>query len=144
MFSTETIVRVRYADTDQMKVAYYAKFFEYFEQGRADLLRRIGLPYGELEQMGYHLPVVEAHAKYLKSARYDDELIVKTIINDLPQVRVRIEYELKNNATKELLAQGYTVHSFVSAETLKPTRAPDRFTELMSDVLNHKKVSKSP
>ena len=136
MFVSETLVRVRYADTDQMKMVYYAKFFEYFEQGRSDLLREIGLPYGELEQMGYYLPVIEAHAKYLKSARYDDELLVKTIIKDMPQVRVRIEYELLNNETKELLAEGYTVHSFISAETLKPTRAPDRLLELIGEAFS--------
>ena len=141
MVSTETIIRVRYADTDQMKMAYYAKFFEYFEQGRSDLLRQIGLPYGELEQMGYFLPVIEAHAKYLKSARYDDELVVKTMLQDMPQVRVRIEYELINNETKELLTEGYTVHSFISAATGKPARAPERFTELVGEVLNNKKVT---
>ena len=141
MVSTETTIRVRYADTDQMKMVYYAKFFEYFEQGRSDLLREIGMPYGELEQMGYYLPVVEAHAKYLKAARYDDELVVKTIIKDIPQVRIRIEYELLNNETKELLAEGYTIHSFISAATGKPTRAPERFLELLGEVFNNRKVT---
>ena len=139
MFS-ETLIRVRYADTDQMKMVYYAKFFEYFEQGRSDLLRDIGMPYGELEQIGYFLPVVEAHAKYLKSARYDDELVVKTILNDMPQVRIRIEYELLNNQTKELLTEGYTVHSFISAATGKPTRAPERFLELLGEAFNNRKT----
>ena len=75
MIITETIIRVRYADTDQMKMVYYSKFLEYFEQGRSDLLREVGMPYPELEQMGYYLPVVEVHAKYVKAARYDDEVV---------------------------------------------------------------------
>ena len=143
-FCAETKIRVRYADTDQMRTVYYAKFFEYFEQGRSDLLRGIGLPYSEIELMGYYLPVVEAHARYLKSARYDETLIVKTIVKDMPQVRVRIEYEIRNEQTQELLAEGYTIHSFVSAQTGKPTRAPDRFLEVMSDAFSLSKQAPLP
>ena len=62
-------IRVRYADTDQMKFVYYGKYFEYFEQGRSDLLRAIGLPYAEIEKQGIFLPVVEAFAKFQQSAR---------------------------------------------------------------------------
>ena len=77
MIQHVTEVRVRYADTDQMKFAYYGKFFEYFEQGRSDLLRAIGLPYREVEELGYFLPVIEAHAEYRRPARYDDLLSVR-------------------------------------------------------------------
>ena len=139
MIFTETTIRVRYADTDQMKMVYYAKFLEYFEQGRSDLMRAFGMPYPELEQMGYYLPVVEVHAKYMKAARYDDEVVVKTILRDMPQVRIRIEYELFHRGTKELLASGYTIHSFVNAATGKPTRAPDRFLELLTEEFSKRK-----
>jgi acyl-CoA thioester hydrolase len=135
MVSTETKIRVRYADTDQMKMVYYGKFFEYFEQGRSDLLREIGLSYPEIERMGYYLPVIEAHARYLRSARYDDLLTVKTILSELPQARVRIEYEVFNEGGKEPLASGYTVHTFVNASTGKPTRAPDLFLETLGKSL---------
>jgi len=135
MFSTETVIRVRYADTDQMKMVYYAKFFEYFEQGRSDLLRSMGLPYPEIEEMGYYLPVVEAHARYLKSARYDDAIRVKTIVKEMPQARIRIEYELTNDDTKDIIAEGHTIHSFVNASTGRPTRAPERFLEALGQVL---------
>jgi acyl-CoA thioester hydrolase len=136
MFSSETLVRVRYADTDQMKMVYYAKFFEYFEQGRSDLLREMGMPYPEIEEMGYYLPVVEAHAKYLRSAHYDDLLRVRTIVREKPQARIRLEYELFNDGTGELLAEGYTIHSFMNAKTGRPSRAPDRFLETLEKVLN--------
>ena len=139
MITTETKIRVRYADTDQMKMVYYAKFFEYFEQGRSDLLRSLGLPYSEIEQMGYYLPVTEAHAKYLKPARYDDLLFVAVVLKDIPQVRVRIEYEVRNDATKELLAEGYTIHSFIGIASGKPARAPDRFIELVSEAFQKRK-----
>jgi len=132
MIVTETKIRVRYADTDQMKMVYYAKYFEYFEQGRSDLLRQIGLSYPEIERMGYYLPVIEAYANYKKPARYDELLNVKVMVKDIPQARIRIEYELYNEDTQELLANGYTCHSFISAMTGKPARAPELFFEKLS------------
>ncbi len=129
MIVSETLVRVRYADTDQMRFAYYGKYFEYFEQGRSDLLRLIGLPYPEIEREGYFLPVIESHANYLKSARYDDELLVKTIFTELPQARLRIEYKVFNTSTSELVATGHTIHSFLLASTGKPARAPEFFLD---------------
>jgi acyl-CoA thioester hydrolase len=134
-----TFVRVRYADTDQMKFVYYGKFFEYFEQGRSDLLRSIGLPYPEIEAMGLILPVIEAHAEYKKAARYDDELRVVTRLKDKPIARVRIDYEVYRTDDPEILAEGYTIHSFVNAETSKPTRAPARFTEAIEETMTERK-----
>lgn len=140
-FETQTQIRVRYADTDQMKTVYYAKFFEYFEQGRSDLLREMGIPYPEIGRLGYILPVSEAYAKYYKPARYDDLLAVKTIVREMPQVKIRIEYEVRNDETDELLAEGYTVHGFINAATRKPTRAPERFVQCMQRVFEQQPVS---
>ena len=131
MIFSLTILRVRYADTDQMKMVYYAKYFEYFEQGRSDMLRELGMPYPEIERMGYYLPVIEAHANYMKSASYDDLLTVKTMMKEIPQARVRIEYEVLTEGSGELLAQGHTVHSFVKATTGAPSRAPKEFMDLV-------------
>jgi len=130
MISSRTAVRVRYADTDQMRMVYYGKFFEYFEQGRSDLLRDIGMPYPEIERLGYFLPVIEAYARYLHSARYDDLLTVTTMLKERPQVRVRIEYQV-HNEHNELLAEGHTIHSFVRSETGKPARAPREFLDIV-------------
>jgi acyl-CoA thioester hydrolase len=124
-----TMVRVRYADTDQMKFVYYGKFFEYFEQGRSDLLRAVGLPYTEIEAMGLILPVIEAHAEYRKAARYDDELKILTRLKDKPIARVRIDYEVTRS--EDVIAEGYTIHTFVNAATGKPTRAPAQFIEVI-------------
>ncbi|HUI63220.1 MAG TPA: thioesterase family protein [Bacteroidota bacterium] len=129
MIKHTSSIRVRYADTDQMKFAYYGKFFEYFEQGRSDLLRSVGLAYGAVEEMGLFLPVIEAHASYKRAARYDDLLSVVTILRDAPVARVRLDYEVYKEGEKELLADGYTIHSFVIAATGKPTRAPAQFVE---------------
>ena len=138
MICAETKIRVRYADTDQMKMVYYAKYFEYFEQGRSDLLRQMGLPYSEIEKMGYYLPVVEAHANYKRPARYDELLNVKIMVREMPAARVRIEYEVYNTDTNELLAEGYTLHSFVNASTGKPARAPELFIEKCTSAFQKK------
>ncbi|HET6273801.1 MAG TPA: thioesterase family protein [Bacteroidota bacterium] len=133
-------IRVRYADTDQMKFVYYGKFFEYFEQGRSDLLRGIGLPYPRIEEMGLFLPVIEAHASYKRAARYDDLLNIVTLVRDMPIARVRLEYEVYKEGESELLADGYTIHTFVNATTGRPTRAPAQFIETIEKSLNAKPV----
>jgi acyl-CoA thioester hydrolase len=128
-------VRVRYADTDQMKMVYHSKYLEYFEQGRSDLLRGLGMPYPEIEKMGYFLPVVEAHAKFIRSADYDDLLLVKSMMSEMPGVRITIEYAIMNQK-KELIVAGYTVHSFVNARTGKPSRPPKKFMDIIGNKLS--------
>jgi acyl-CoA thioester hydrolase len=135
MISHTTEIRVRYADTDQMRIVYYGKFFEYFEQGRSDLLRSIGLPYAQIEQMGFFLPVIEAHAEYKRSARYDDLLRIVTHLREMPVARIRLEYEVRKEGETELFAEGHTIHSFVNATTGKPTRAPARFLEAIEQAV---------
>ena len=129
MIKIATEIRVRYADTDQMKFVYYGKFFEYFEQGRSDLLRAIGLPYSHLEELGYFLPVIEAHAEYKRPGRYDDLIRVATILKDIPVARARIDYEVRTGKEDDPIATGYTIHSFMNAHTGKATRAPAQFVE---------------
>ena len=133
-------IRVRYADTDQMRVVYYGKFFEYFEQGRSDLLRDVGMPYGEVEAMGIYLPVIEAGAKYKHSARYDDLLLVETILSEMPIARIRIEYRVYRQGEKDPMAEGFTVHSFINAQTGKPTRAPMKFLEVLETAFKKNKL----
>ncbi len=135
MINHVTDIRVRYADTDQMRIVYYGKFFEYFEQGRSDLLRSINLPYSEIEQMGFYLPVIEAHADYKRTAQYDDLLKITTHLREVPVARVRIDYEVAKDGETGIVATGHTVHSFVSSSTGKPTRAPARFLEAIEQAM---------
>ena len=114
MLRYETDLRVRYADTDQMKFAYYGVYFEYFEQRRSDLVRSVGLPYATLESMGFLLPVIEAHAEYKRSAHYDDLLHIVTILPARPVARVRLDYEVYNADRNELIATGYTCLLYTS------------------------------
>ena len=136
MIKHVTPVRVRYADTDQMKFVYYGKFFEYFEQGRSDLLRSIGLPYPEIEDMGLLLPVIEAHATYKLPAKYDDLINVVTCLREPPVARVRLDYQVFREGETHLLADGYTIHSFMNAKTGRPTRAPAQFLEALQHAMN--------
>jgi acyl-CoA thioester hydrolase len=133
MIKHTTQIRVRYADTDQMKIAYYGRYFEYFEQGRSDLLREIGMPYPQLEEMGIHLPVIEAHASYKKPVRYDDLLEITTLLREAPVARLRLDYEVRRAGEPEAVADGYTIHSVVNAVTGKPTRAPAQFVERIEE-----------
>ncbi len=130
-----TTIRVRYSETDQMRIVYYGRYFEYFEQARTDLLRASGLPYAELERQGILLPVVEAFAKYIKSVGYDDEIVVESIIREVPVARIRIEYLVTRSKDAELVAEGYTVLSFLNAATGRPTRAPAQLVQLIQEAM---------
>ncbi len=135
MIRNTTIIRVRYADTDQMKQVYYGKYFEFFEQGRSDMLRSIGLPYSQIEETGLYLPVIEAHAEYKRPARYDDELDVIVMLRERPVARVRLDYEVRRKGDTEPLVTGYTIHGFVNAATGKASRAPAQFIEAIEKAM---------
>lgn len=129
MIKSEVIVRVLYAHTDNMGIVNNARYLEYFEAGRNTLLRELGYPYTELEKLEYGLPVIEAHANYISTAKYDDVVIINAYLRSLPGVRVRIDYELY--VGERLVVTGYTVHSFISMNTMKPVRPPKDFIELV-------------
>ena len=138
MIRHSTQIRVRYADTDQMRMVYYGKYFEYFEEARSDLLRSIGLPYSEVEKAGTYLVVVEAHARYRRSARYEDLISVETTVEEMPVARVRIDYRIFGEDQGEPMVEGYTIHSFVNATTGKPTRAPAQFLQVLEEASKEK------
>ncbi len=123
-----SIVRVRYAETDRMGVAYYANYLVWFEVGRADLMRRLGWSYRELEESGVTLPVIEAHCEYRQPSRYDDELEVRTVGRLLSPVRLRFDYEVVRVADQVVAAVGCTVHAALDAQG-RPCRLPARVRE---------------
>jgi acyl-CoA thioester hydrolase len=133
-------IRVRYADTDQLKNVYYGKYFEYFEQGRSDFMRSLGLPYGELERQGFHLPVIEAFARYRRSARYDDLFLVETRLPGIPGAKVRFEYSIVRDGETDVLVEGYTVHGFVNASSGRPTRAPEMLLNTIAKAIEGAKT----
>lgn len=140
MIQHTTEIRVRYADTDQMKDVYYGKYFEYFEQGRSDFMRALGLPYGALEAQGFFLPVIEAFASYKRPARYDDLLKIETRLAEIPGARVRLEYSIRRASAVEVIVEGYTVHSFVNASTGRPTKPPAVFLNVLHEAFSTTKT----
>ena len=124
MYSFETKIRVRYSETDQMSFVYYGVYAQYYEVGRVELLRSLGLTYKKLEEMGFALPVVNLNIKYKKPAYYDDELTIRTTIKKLPSAKITFYYEMLN-ANNELLNIGEVVLVFVNKETGKPCFAPE-------------------
>lgn len=134
-----TRIRVRYADTDQMKVAYNGVYFTWFEIGRTEMMRNTGMTYGDIEKTGILLPVIEAGVKYMKPARYDDVLSIRTTIEKQKGVRIRFRYELFRD--RELLATGFTEHVFSNAD-LKPVRPPGQLADLNA-LINGSMVDKN-
>ena len=133
MINSSIELRVLYAHTDKMGVVNNARYLEYFEAGRNDLLRKTGYPYTELEKENIALPVIEANCKYIAGAKYDDIITVKSYLREMPTVRIKIEYEVY--VENKLVASGYTIHSFVDFEKMKPIRPPEKFINILK---NHK------
>jgi acyl-CoA thioester hydrolase len=128
-------VRVRYADTDQMGVVYYANYLIWFEVGRTELLRTLGWSYREMECAGIGLPVIEASCVYHRPARYDDELDIQTTGTLVSGVRMQFDYEIVRDSGGEpggqLIVRGRTLHAAVNAQG-RPSRLPVRVTELFA------------
>jgi acyl-CoA thioester hydrolase len=124
-------VRVRYAETDKMGVVYYANYFVWFEVGRTDLLRESGWNYREMESEGFGLPVIEAQCTYRESAKYDDEIEVRTKGEMLSPVRVQFTYEIVRSADATTLATGTTLHATIDRAG-RPRRMPERVRTLLS------------
>ncbi len=124
-------VRVRYAETDQMGVVYYANYFVWFEVGRTDLLRSAGWSYRDMETDGYSLPVIDAKCAYLGSAKYDDELEVRTAGSLVSYVRLQFTYDVVRPADGKTLATGSTVHATLDRAG-RPCRVPERVRGLFS------------
>lgn len=137
MLITETKVRVRYGETDQMGFVYYGNYALYYEVARAEAMRQINMSYRQMEERGVLMPIVNMTCKYLRPARYDDLLTVKTIIRELPASRMRFYYEVYNEAG-ELLNQAETTLAFIRKENGKPCAAPPWFLENLQPLMRQK------
>ena len=122
-------VRVRYAETDKMGVVYYANYFVWFEVARTDLLRTLGWSYREMELSGVSLPVIEAHCEYVRPARYDDEIEIRTTGQMLSPVRMEFTYEVRLTTDATVAATGRTTHASIDKNG-RPCRMPERVREV--------------
>ena len=128
MFEHSTKIRVRYGETDQMGYMYYGNYAEFYEVGRVEMLRSLGLTYSGMEQSGIKMPVLELNCKYLKPALYDEEITVKVIMDKMPGIRIHFRYELYNEQ-QELINKGETLLVFVNMQSNRPCMPPRDFLD---------------
>ena len=128
MIEHETRIRVRYAETDQMRFAHHSHYIVWFEFARIEMLNAIGLPYAELEANGYYIPVLEVGVKFKHPAHFDEELRIVVRMAEKPKATFFLEYDVYN-AQNIKISTGYSRHSFMNAKgrSIKP---PKQFTEI--------------
>lgn len=124
--------RVRYSETDQMQTFYNSRALEWFEVGRTELSRAIGVPYAEWEKRGILMPLVEARVFFRGRARYDDLLEMTVTLKAEGRARLLFENRIVQADGSGAVAEGYTVHAMVSTETGRPVRSPDWVVELLN------------
>lgn len=136
MFQHTTKVRVRYGETDQMGYMYYGNYGEFFEVGRVEMLRSLGLTYSGMEASGVMMPVLEMKCKYLKPARYDEEITIKVTVAKMPGVKIHFEYNLYNDRD-ELIHIGETLLAFVNMKSNRPCLPPQDFLDALKPFFNN-------
>ena len=130
----QTSIRVRYAETDQMGVVYYANYFVWMEIGRVELVRSLGLNYKELEHTeGLFLSVVNSECRYISPARYDQEIVIQTQVAMANSRMVEFTYKICHADSGQLLARGSTKHIWLNRE-MRPSRLPARYSDLLRSV----------
>ncbi|WP_159476048.1 acyl-CoA thioesterase [Chryseobacterium sp. 18068] len=132
MIHSKHSLRVRYAETDPMKYVYYGNYATYFELGRVELFRSIGISYDEIEKQGIWLPVSDYKIKYLKPALYDQKLEIHTFMRKIPGVRIEFEYEIYNEDGIKITEASTTLF-FLNSETQKVMKCPDFLMKLIEE-----------
>ena len=126
MYTHSTTIRVRYSETDQMGYVYNGNYAQYYEVGRVEMLRSLGMSYGDMEETGVMMPLLELNSKFIKPAYYDQEITIKTTVNELPGVRIYFTYELLNE-TGDLINLGATTLVFFDMAKKRPCPPPENF-----------------
>ena len=127
---SETTTRVRYVETDQMGMVYHANYYIYFEIGRVELIRQRGIAYRDMEKIDdRYIVVAESHCRYIRPARYDDLLRIRTCIAESRTRTIRFAYELLNDETRELLATGETLH-VICDRAGRPRALPEKYRQI--------------
>lgn len=135
MFEHQTKIRTRYSEVDRMGYVYYGNYATYFEVGRVEAMRVLGISYAELEDQGIMMPVIRYEIDYKKPAFYDEELTITTRVRKVPRSRIQFEYET-HNSKGELLNSAMTELVFVDSDTMKPQRAPQVIVDAAEKYLN--------
>ncbi|HOD41675.1 MAG TPA: thioesterase family protein [Candidatus Wallbacteria bacterium] len=133
--SFDTILRVRYAETDNMGVVYYGNYFTWFEVARTDVLRQLGYPYSLLEKDGVLLPVVEASARYMAPFRYDEEVLIKSKITEFNEIKIVFNYDAYRLSDMKLCTCGRTRHAFIGPDGRVLKNDPGGKVKALADLL---------
>lgn len=140
MYVAEKQITVRYGETDQMGVVYYGNYSLYYEEGRTDAIKKLGISYKELEETGIVMPVAELNIKYIRPARYDETITVKTIIKELPSRKMRFHTEIYN-ADDDLINLGLTTLVFIDKAYNRVTQPPQQLLDVLQPYFANKPVS---
>ncbi|WP_152287591.1 acyl-CoA thioesterase [Flavicella marina] len=133
MIENKTPLKIRYSETDQMGYAHHGNYAQYFEIGRLELLHDLGISYKKMEEEGIILPVYSINTRFIKPAKFDDSLTLKTILRELPTARITFEYEIYN-ADNEKITTGDTTLVFVDTQKNRPIKIPDT---LLTKMISH-------
>ncbi len=136
LFKNTTSVRVRYGETDQMGYCYYGNYAQFFEVGRVEALRDLGMSYKQMEEEGILLPVRNYSVEYLKPAKYDDLLTIVTYVVKVEGTRITFDYEIFNEENKQL-AKATTTLVFVNKSSMRPCSPPENFMQILEKSNNH-------
>lgn len=128
MYTHQTKIRVRYSETDKMGYVYNGNYATYYEIGRTEMMRSLGMDYSKMEESGIMLPLLDLKCKFIKPAYYDQEITIKTTVKEKPAIRMLFDYELFNEA-KELINIGSTTLVFFDIEKQRPCHPPVYFME---------------
>ena len=130
-------IRVSYVDTDKMGVVHNSNYYRFFERGRIELMRHLGVSYKTMEDEGVMMPLIDQYAKYLKPAYFDEELIVRTSVNAVPAVKIRFDYQVlrQTDDKEELLCEGYNTLAFIDEKSRKPHPCPLWIREKLGKIL---------
>lgn len=132
MFTSETQIRIHYALTDQMGIVYHGHYAQFYEIGRAEAIRELGYTYKDIEAMGIIMPVVDIHSKFLRPAKYDDLITVKTTLRELPLHHKIIFHSEIYNAANELLNVGDVTLYFMEAKTMSRCNMPEALKDKLA------------
>ncbi|MEO8823839.1 MAG: thioesterase family protein [Ginsengibacter sp.] len=133
MFTSKTQIRIHYALTDQMGLVYYGNYAQFYEIGRTEALRSLGLTYKEIEATGIIMPVTEMHTRFLRPALYDDLLTVVTMVKEMPLHSKIVFHSEIFNEKNELLNVGEVTLYFLNSKTMKRSDMPEKIKEKLID-----------
>ena len=135
MYSFDTQIRVRYGECDQMGYLHHSNYARYYEVARVELMRDLGFPYGEMEQSGIIMPVLNMECKFIKPVLYDELTTVRAIITEMPKTRMKLTYEVYDSKAQKVNT-GATDLCFVDGKSRRPMRCPSHILEILEPVFN--------